>query len=61
MESKEEKPVVIFTAKELTPEEKSKLGANIKAIFRKTEIKKEDLKKELKKVIEKYVQKSSLS
>ncbi len=59
MEGEEDRPVVIFTAKELTPEEKEKLGHNIKAIFRKTEITKEELKEELKKVIKNYVKKDS--
>ena len=41
-------PVIIFSARELTPEEKSRLGTGIKRVISKGDFKKEDLLSELR-------------
>lgn len=50
-----EKPILIFTSKELTPEERKKLSKNVKGILEKTKIDKETLRKEIENTIKKYV------
>jgi diguanylate cyclase (GGDEF)-like protein len=53
-------PVIIFTAKELSPEDKRRLGTNIEKIIQKAGFKKQDLVTEIKRLEWAYPEKANL-